>query len=122
MSFFEGMIFSCLASIANEIDGSNINYLKFMKTDNKNSEKDLNGNPESRLNTNQPVSKQGSFPESPMNEEKKNQKKKNKKNSDTGPLLDESPSSVGERATGTSPSDIAGVSDLDTGMRRAKKS
>ncbi|MEO5602332.1 MAG: hypothetical protein ABIR06_15530 [Cyclobacteriaceae bacterium] len=93
-----------------------------MKTDNKNSEKDLNGNPESQLNTNKPASKSDGFPESPMNEEKKNQKKKNKKDSDTGLLLDESPSSVGERTTGTSPSDIAGVSDLDTGMRRAKKS
>ena len=93
-----------------------------MKTDNKNSEKDLNGNPESQLNTNKPGSKPGGFPESPMNDEKKNQKKKSKKDSDAGPMLDESPSSVGERATGSSPSDIAGVSDIDTGMRRAKKS
>lgn len=93
-----------------------------MKTDNKNSEKDLNGNPESGLNTNKPVSKPDGFPESPMNEEKKNQKKKNRKDSDTEPLLEESPSTVGERTTGTSPSDIAGVADLDTGMKRAKKS
>ena len=37
---------------------------KGMKTDNRNSEKDLNANPESRLNTNKPVSKPDRFPES----------------------------------------------------------
>ena len=35
-----------------------------MKTDNRDSEKDLNANPESRLNTNKPVTRPERFPES----------------------------------------------------------
>ena len=34
-----------------------------MRTDNKDSEKDLNANPDSKLNTNKPVTKPDRFPE-----------------------------------------------------------
>jgi hypothetical protein len=101
-----------------------------MKTDNKNSEKDLNGNPESELNTNRTSESGDTFPESNLakdgtlettkdREDKK--ARKVKKDSDIELLADDVTGSVGDRSTGTSPGDIAGVQDLDRGMRRAKR-
>ncbi|HEY9487448.1 MAG TPA: hypothetical protein VIQ51_03910 [Chryseosolibacter sp.] len=95
-----------------------------MKTDNRDSEKDLNANPESSLNTNKPVSKPERFPESPAAREemkKKSRKAQKKKDDDIELLSQDVEGTVSERDTSSSPDDIAGVSDLDRGMRRARR-
>jgi hypothetical protein len=90
-----------------------------MKTDNANSEKDLNANPESRLNTNKPLTRPARFPESPVNDDMVEREDEEKKDdSDIELLAGDVAGSVGDRVTSTHPSDIAGVSDLDAGMRR----
>lgn len=100
-----------------------------MRTDNKNSEKDLNANPDSKLNTNKPISKPDRFPESQQardemerqNEIDRNSPGGKKKDDDIELLADDVTGSVSSRDTGSSPEDIAGVADLDRGMRRAKR-
>lgn len=98
-----------------------------MKTDNKDSEKDLNANPESRLNTNKPVSKPDRFPESNETKDEfekrahEDAKKDANKDADIELLASEVKGTVGTRETSTSPEDTAGVSDLDRGMRRARR-
>ncbi|MEX2234661.1 MAG: hypothetical protein WD824_21025 [Cyclobacteriaceae bacterium] len=92
-----------------------------MKTDNKNSEKDLNANPESRLNTNKPVKKPGKFPESQQAKDELEKLEHEKKDSDIELLADDVKGTVSSRDTSTDPEDIAGISDLDSGMRRARR-
>lgn len=99
-----------------------------MKTDNRNSEKDLNANPDSELNTNKPVSKKDRFPESPeAREEMERQNEENrnspagKKDGDIELLADDVAGTVSSRDTSSSPADIAGVADLDRGMRRSRR-
>jgi hypothetical protein len=99
-----------------------------MKTDNRNSEKDLNGNPDSDLNANRPSSSEDTFPESnfvkdgmPETMDCDEDKNKKKKDSDIELLAEDVAGTVGDRTTGTSPGDLAGVQDLDRGMRRAKR-
>jgi len=97
-----------------------------MKTDNRDSEKDLNANPESKLNTNKPLrgtdKDSDAFPESHVmqDEELEDSVIDEKDDSDIESLAADT-GTVSERTTGTSPSDIAGVADLDRGMRRAKR-
>ena len=101
-----------------------------MKTENRDSEKDLNANPDSRLNTNKPISKPERFPESHQaqdemerveREERRAKERRGKDDSNIELLADEVQGSVSSRETSNSPEDIAGVSDLDRGMRRAKR-
>ena len=92
-----------------------------MKTDNRNSERDLNANPESRLNTNKPVSKPHRFPESHQAKDEIKKKKSKKKDADIELLAGDVKGTVSERDTSSSPGDIAGVSDVDRGMRRARR-
>jgi hypothetical protein len=99
---------------------------KIMRTDNRDSEKDLNANPESRLNTNKPVSKPDRFPESnqakdelekvehPHNEQPE-------KDDDIELLAQDVEGTVSSRDTSSDPDDIAGVADIDRGMRRARR-
>ena len=94
-----------------------------MRTDNKNSEKDLNANPESSLNTNKPLSKP-TFPESLQAKdeiEKEKRLRTKQKDDDIELLAADVKGSVGSRDTSSDPEDIAGVSDLDRGMRRARR-
>lgn len=94
-----------------------------MKTDNRNSEKDLNANPDSRLNTNKPVTRpdKNKFPESLQAREQIEKQENQEKDDNIELLADDVSPTVGERVTGSNPNDIAGVSDLDRGMRRAKR-
>lgn len=100
-----------------------------MRTDNRDSEKDLNANPESRLNTNKPVSKPDTFPESRQarGEEEKLERKEGmeqreeEKDDNIELLAQDVKGTVSSRDTGTSPDDIAGVSDIDRGMRRGSR-
>ena len=96
-----------------------------MKTDNRNPEKDLNANPESRLNTNKPVAKPDRFPESMQAKDEVRRpdagSKKEEKDDDIELLAGEVKGTVSDRDTSSSPEDIAGVSDLDGGMRRARR-
>lgn len=101
-----------------------------MKTENRDSEKDLNANPESRLNTNKPISKPERFPESHQaqdeidrveQEERRAKERRGKDDSNIELLAGEVKGSVSSRETSSSPEDIAGVSDLDRGMHRAKR-
>lgn len=92
-----------------------------MKTENWDSEKDLNANPESRLNTNRPVTRPDRFPESNQAKDEEQKLRNRKTDTDIGQLSDEVTGTVGERETGSDPSDIAGVSDIDRGMRRARR-
>jgi hypothetical protein len=93
-----------------------------MKTENSDSEKDLNANPDSSLNTNKPLKKPNRFPESrPAKGAVSDADEAGEKDSDIELLAEDVAGSVGARETGSSPSDIAGVSDIDTGMRRAKR-
>ena len=94
---------------------------KAMKTDNRNSEKDLNANPESRLNTNKPIQKPARFPESMQAKDEIQKHDNEKKDDDIELLAGEVKGTVSERDTGSSPNDIAGVSDIDRGMRRARR-
>jgi hypothetical protein len=94
-----------------------------MKTDNRNSEKDLNANPDSRLNTNKPVTKpdKNRFPESLQAREEMEKRENQEKDDNIELLADDVSGTVGDRVTGSNPNDIAGVSDLDRGMLRAKR-
>ena len=100
-----------------------------MKTDNRDAEKDLNANPESRLNTNKPVSRPERFPEShqahdemeKVERAEKMEGRKTKKDSDIELLAQDVKGTVSSRDTSSSPADIAGVADLDRGMRRGSK-
>jgi hypothetical protein len=92
-----------------------------MKTDNRDSEKDLNANPESRLNTNKPISRPGTFPESQQAKDEMEKLEHEEKDSDIELLAGEVNGTVSDRDTGSNPEDIAGVSDLDRGMRRARR-
>ncbi|HEU5147135.1 MAG TPA: hypothetical protein VFT90_10490 [Chryseosolibacter sp.] len=101
-----------------------------MRTDNKDSEKDLNANPESRLNTNRPVSRPAdTFPESLQARDEmekvertdRMEHRENKKDDDIELLAQDVTGTVGARDTSSSPEDIAGVADLDRGMRRASR-
>lgn len=92
-----------------------------MRTENLDSEKDLNANPESDLNTNRPVSKPDRFPESLQAKDEEEKRKHRKPDTDIEALADDVAGSVGERETGSNPDDIAGVSDIDKGMRRSRR-
>lgn len=92
-----------------------------MKTENWDSEKDLNANPESELNTNKPVTKPERFPESRQAKDEEEKRRNRKRDADVEQLADDVAGSVGERETGSNPSDIAGVSDIDRGMRRSRR-
>ncbi|HEX8039133.1 MAG TPA: hypothetical protein VF490_08265 [Chryseosolibacter sp.] len=92
-----------------------------MKTENWDSEKDLNANPESRLNTNRPVTRPDRFPESAQAKDEEQKLRNKKPDTDIEQLADDVTGTVGERETGSNPSDIAGVSDIDRGMRRARR-
>lgn len=97
-----------------------------MKTDNRNSEKDLNANPESRLNTNKPVGKPDRFPESneakgEIHPDEREDKPNKKKDGDIELLANEVKGTVSERNTGSNPGDTAGVADVDRGMRRSRR-
>lgn len=110
-----------------------------MKTENSDSQKDLNANPESRLNTNKPVSKPQQSPESGrsgerfpesqqardemerVKHEQAEKKEKKKKDDDIELLADDVAGSVSTRDTGSNPTDIAGVADIDRGMGRARR-
>lgn len=95
-----------------------------MKTDNRNSEKDLNANPNSELNTNKPLSGREQFPESQQARDeiaKRKHPKPRKKDDDIELLANDVKGTVSDRNTSSDPGDIAGVSDLDNGMRRAKR-
>jgi len=102
-----------------------------MKTDNKDSEKDLNANPDSSLNTNRTTGEHDRFPESRQardemelqrrREEMAAREKKEKDNSNIESLADDVAGTVGDRTTGSNPRDIAGVSDIDRGMRRGRR-
>ena len=92
-----------------------------MRTDNKDSEKDLNANPDSSLNTNRPAT--GSrFPESHQaHDEIKKQRGPEEKDDDIELLAQDVQGTVSSRDTSSDPEDIAGVSDLDQGMRRSRR-
>lgn len=93
-----------------------------MKTENMDSEKDLNGNPESRLNTNRPVAKPNRFPESAQAKDEDAKRRHKKRDDDIEQLADDvGPGTVSERETGSNPNDIAGVSDIDHDMRRSRR-
>ena len=92
-----------------------------MRTDNKNSEKDLNANPESSLNTNKPLSRGKTFPESQQARDEMEKKAHEDKDDDIELLAGEVKGTVSGRDTSSDPEDIAGVADLDRGMRRARR-
>jgi hypothetical protein len=92
-----------------------------MKTDNRDSEKDLNANPESSLNTNKPLSRPNTFPESLQAKDDMKKKMRKKKDDDIELLAGEVKGSVSSRDTSSDPEDIAGVSDLDHGLRRSRR-
>lgn len=98
-----------------------------MKTDNRDSEKDLNANPESRLNTNRPISRPAdTFPESrqardEMEKVERTEQREQEKDDNIELLAQDVKGTVSDRDTSSSPEDIAGVSDLDRGMRRASR-
>lgn len=92
-----------------------------MKTDNRNSEKDLNANPESGLNTNKPVSKPDRFPESHEATGEIRKEERKDKDDDIELLAKEVKGTVSERNTGSDPGDTAGVADVDRGMRRSRR-
>lgn len=92
-----------------------------MKRKNWDPEKDLNANPESKLNTNRPVTKPDRFPESRQAKDEQEKLRHKKPDSGIEQLSDDVAGAVGERETGSNPSDIAGVSDIDRGMRRSRR-
>ena len=106
-----------------------------MRTENNDSEKDLNANPESKLNTNKPISKPGQvpddgrrhedrFPESQQARdemERLKEEQQKEKDDDIELLADDVQGTVSTRETGSSPEDIAGVADIDRGMRRSRR-
>ena len=116
-----GMIFS--VKIQNDRCSKqqvNINYIA-MRTDNRDSEKDLNANPESRLNTNKPVSKPDKFPESQQARDEMEKQAHQDKDDEVELLAGEVSGTVSSRDTSSDPQDIAGVADIDRGLRRGRK-
>lgn len=93
-----------------------------MKTENKNSEKDLNGNPESRLNTRKPSAKKpGKFPESNLAKDEIAKSKREKvKDSDNKLPADEEDAAATERNS-SSELTILPVSVISAGMRMARR-
>lgn len=95
-----------------------------MRTENSDSEKDLNANPDSRLNTNKPVSKPERFPESLQARdemEKVKDQEEHEKDDDIELLANDVSGTVSSRDTSSDPEDIAGVADIDRGMRRSRR-
>src|SRR5690606_13018938 len=92
-----------------------------MKTDNKNSEKDLNANPHSRWNTHEPTGSHSRIPESQQTRQESEKGAHKKKNEYIELLANDVEGTVSSRDTSTSPDDIAGVSDIDHGMRRSRR-
>ena len=112
-----------------------------MRTENKDSEKDLNANPDSKLNTNKPISKpdattgsrrpdsnQERFPESQQARDEMERQDEMERSTPAGEkddeielLANDVTGTVSSRDTSSSPEDIAGVADLDRGMRRARR-
>ena len=93
-----------------------------MKTDNKNSEKDLNANPDSSLNQHRTADESRRFPESMHAKDQVRRDDRNKEKDDDIELLaNEVKGTVSDRNTSSSLEDTAGVSDLDRGMRRGRR-
>ena len=112
-----------------------------MRTDNRDSEKDLNAKPDSKLNTNKPISKpdattgsrrpdsnQERFPESQQARDEMERQDEMERSTPAGEkddeielLANDVTGTVSSRDTSSSPEDIAGVADLDRGMRRARR-
>jgi hypothetical protein len=92
-----------------------------MRTENNDSEKDLNANPDSRLNTNKPISKPERFPESQQARDEMERQQPSEKDDDIELLAGEVSGTVSERDTSSDPADIAGVADIDRGMRRSRR-
>lgn len=105
-----------------------------MRTENSDSEKDLNANPESSLNTRKPVARPDRFPESreaqgEMEKVKRQQQeeqeevdaKEEKKDDNIELLADDVRGTVSSRDTSSDPNDIAGVADLDRGLKRGRR-
>ena len=92
-----------------------------MRTENSDSERDLNANPESRLNTNKPVSKPDRFPESQQAKDEIEKTRHEDKDDDIELLAGEVEGTVSSRDTSSDPEDIAGVADIDRGMRRRRR-
>jgi hypothetical protein len=94
-----------------------------MKTDNKNSHKDRSRDPESNLNRDiHKNSQQERFPEANMAKESREAAAEQEKNRTTDELADDVSETRDSRPTNRSVDDIAGVSDLDKGMKRAEES
>lgn len=92
-----------------------------MRTENRDSEKDLNANPDSKLNTNRPTGKPDRFPESLQARDEMERQTPEKKDDDIELLAGEVKGTVSSRDTSSSPEDIAGVADIDRGMRRRRR-
>jgi hypothetical protein len=92
-----------------------------MRTDNRDSEKDLNANPDSRLNTNKPISKPERFPESQQARGEMERQADQEKDDNIELLAGEVAGTVSNRDTSSDPEDIAGVADIDRGLRRGKR-
>jgi hypothetical protein len=93
-----------------------------MRTENSDSEKDLNANPDSKLNTNRPISGKERFPESlQAKDDLEKREHPDKDDSDIELLAGEVKGTVSSRDTSSDPEDIAGVADIDRGMRRARR-
>lgn len=103
-----------------------------MKTKNKNSaidhsdDQSRNRNLNSDNTLNRDINKNSQaerFPESSMNKSSREDAEKTNKEEDDSTIesLADDVHMVGSRATSSSPDDIAGVADLDKGMRRAKR-
>lgn len=123
-----GMIFSVSLEETPSPERQFVLKNKIMKTDNRNSEKDLNANPDSKLNTNKPISKPDRFPESQQARDEMERQSEmdrkapaGKKDDEIELLADDVSGTVSSRDTGSSPEDIAGVADLDRGMRRSRR-
>ncbi len=97
-----------------------------MRTENSDSEKDLNANPDSSLNTNKTrrPSQPERFPESQQAHgeiEKERRRQESAKDSDIELLANEVSGTVSSRDTSTDPEDIAGVADIDRRLKRRRR-
>jgi hypothetical protein len=103
-----------------------------MKTENKKAGKDMNIDPDNRKgdrpesNLNRDIHKNSQserFPESNMmkDQRKSADKARGKDDSNIEELASDVEGTVGSRETGSNPDDIAGVADLDNGLRRSKR-
>ena len=73
------------------------------------------------MNTNKPIAKPDRFPESIQAKDEIQKHDSEKKDDDIELLAGDVKGTVSERDTGSSPNDIAGVSDIDRGMRRSRR-